>query len=160
MFEVNQQFSIWKNSPNRSCYKLFIDDCDHLASSIAEVFEEAANKVEIDKKETERRYLDKVKQLEGVIAKVRRINLRIGAPDHVLLCLMSVQCIYVRRNNWFSLQMKITQAQISQNYSIVYQKNQLLEAKLKESQETNSKLDSDLQVASLQIVFKITFLVL
>lgn len=47
-----------------------LDDCDHLASSIAEVFEEAANKVEIDKKETEKRYLDNVKQLEGVIAKV------------------------------------------------------------------------------------------
>lgn len=49
------------------------EDCDHLASSIAEVFEEAANKVEIDKKDTEKRYLDNVKQLEGVIAKVKHL---------------------------------------------------------------------------------------
>lgn len=43
-----------------------------MASSIAEVFEEAANKVELEKKETEKRYLDNVKQLEGVIAKVKK----------------------------------------------------------------------------------------
>lgn len=43
-----------------------------MASSIADVFQEAANKVEIDKKETEKRYLDNVKQLEGIIAKVTR----------------------------------------------------------------------------------------
>lgn len=48
--------------------------------------------------------------------------------------------------------MKVTQAQISQNYAIAQQQNQLLETKLKESEEANSKLDSDLQVASLQIV--------
>lgn len=48
--------------------------------------------------------------------------------------------------------MKVTQAQLNQNYSIAHQKNQLLEAQLQEAQETNSKLDADLQVASLQIV--------
>lgn len=53
--------------------------------------------------------------------------------------------------------MKVTQAQISQNCSVAHQKNQLLETKLKESQETNSKLDSELQVASLQIVCVIDF---
>lgn len=52
----------------------------------------------------------------------------------------------------FHFQMKVTQAQVSQNYSIAHQKNQLLETKLQESQETNSKLDAELQVASLQIV--------
>lgn len=51
-----------------------IEDCDHLASSIAEVFEEAANKVERDKKETEKRYSDNVKQLEAVIAKVIHLS--------------------------------------------------------------------------------------
>lgn len=58
--------------------------------------------------------------------------------------------------------MKVTQAQISQSYSIAHQKNQLIEAKLKESQETNSKLDSELQVASLQIVnvVAVTFFVI
>ncbi|KAJ6637964.1 hypothetical protein Bhyg_10695 [Pseudolycoriella hygida] len=93
------------------------DDCDHLASSIADVFEEAANKVEIDKKETEKRYLDNVKKLEGTITK-----------------------------------MTVTQTQISQSYSLAQQKNQLLESKLKESQDANLKLDSELQMASLQIV--------
>ncbi|XP_037030470.1 uncharacterized protein PFB0145c-like, partial [Bradysia coprophila] len=93
------------------------DDCDHLTSSIAEVFEEAANKVEKERTETEKRHMDSVKQFEEIIAR-----------------------------------MKVTQTQISHNYSIAQQKNQLLESKLKESEETNSKLDADLQVASLQIV--------
>lgn len=41
------------------------------------MFEEAANKVDIDKKETEKRYLDNVKQLEGIIAKVNNYNFTI-----------------------------------------------------------------------------------
>lgn len=48
--------------------------------------------------------------------------------------------------------MKVTQAQISQDYAIAHQKNQLLESKLNASEDTNLKLDSELQVASLQIV--------
>ncbi len=90
--------------------------------------------MEVDKKETEKRYLDNVKQLEGAIAKVTSASL------------------FENKHSGLSFQMKVTQAQISQNYSAAQQNNQLLESKLKESQETNSKLDSDLQVASLHIV--------
>lgn len=95
--------------------------------------------------------MESVKHFEEIIAKVNGwlndsryqnfVEKKTILSQHLLPC----------------FQMKVTQAQISQNYSIAQQQSQLLECKLKESEEANSKLDSDLQVASLQIVstFKI-----
>ena len=51
-----------------------LDECDHLATTIGQVMDEAATKVEQDMEQKEIKYVEKIKKLENIIEKVKLIH--------------------------------------------------------------------------------------